>query len=219
MISGAALSKLKAGASGQKGLSNLKIGLEGWSGNGDKPPVEPPAKMTAEQKYNVEGLNENAKSAYFRAKLAKAIASKNPAAWQEISKKWGELSKDPVTATAQVRQRASFDIDKGKTKLSKDELKSLLGGEYEEFMRLRNKYSAFNTGLSPNSAATMEEFGFDDLAPTIEGGTWEDVLSGMYYKPEYDEQGELYVDTNIPELSHLVKKKSKVKDSIAKQQP
>lgn len=219
MISGAALDAIKAKANRYKGLSSsIGVGIEGWANNGEKPPVEPPKKITAEEKYNVSELNENAKSAYFREKLAQAMAQKNPTAWAEISKKWGELSKDPVTATAQARQRASFDVDKGQTKLSQDELRALLGGEYDEFSRLRGKYSSFNTGLMKNSEKEMSEFGFDDLAPTLSGGTWEDVLSGMYYKPKY-EGGELLVDTNIPELSHLIKKKAKLKDSIAKQMP
>ncbi len=188
------------------GLTKLPVG--------DK--VAPPKKDAFE--FDVEALNRQAKNAFFRRKLAQAMAQKNPKAWEQIAAKWSEMSADPVTHTAQARQRVSFDVDKGQTKLTKDELKKILGEDYDEFVQLRKETGAYNTGVVKNPEYEMEGFGFDDLAPTIQAGTWEDALNNLYYKPEY-EDGEMYIDTNIPQLQHLIKKRKQLDKAIAKQMP
>jgi len=228
MISVAALSALREKAGALKNLGKANLGMGGllnMPSDGDNKKAEIPLKtasqMKAEKEFgNIERYNDEAKNTYFRKKLSEVMAAKNPKAWYLISQKWADLAKDPVSHNSQARQRASFEVDKGQTRLSKEELQSILGSDYEEFMRLRKANNAFNTGLVRNTEEEMQGFGFDDLASTMYGGTWEDKASGRYYRPEY-EDGELYVDTNIPSLSHLVRKKKKADggNSVAKQAP
>jgi hypothetical protein len=163
------------------------------------------AKSESEDEIGSEALNRQAMNTYFRKKMAGIMAKKNPQAWEQISKKWSELSKDPVQNNAQARQRVSWEYDQGRTRLSEEELRQELGDEYDLFMELRRENSSYNTGITKNSEETMRGFGFDDLAPTIYSGTYEDRSRGAFYKPSYDGK-KLVVETNIPKLSKLAGK-------------
>jgi len=140
---------------------------------------------------------------YWRGKLVEQLKAKNPEAAMKIQEQLKALQATPETNTSQARQRATFKDGQG-IRLSKDELKQAVGKDYEDFEKIRSTSANFNNGLSENSAATMEGFGWDDVAPTV-NASWKDS-GGQYYNPTYNGT-ELEVDTNIPSLAHLVKKK------------
>lgn len=169
----------------------------------------------------IQRYNDAAKFGYYRRKITEELKKRNPEAWAKIEPKWKEQAMDPTrnNYNAQARGRVAFDADQGKTRLSEDEVKAITGKDYEEFKAIRNKYAwSNNNGIS---RASMDGFGFEDLSPLLSESSVDS--NGQYYKPEYD-GNELYVDTNIPSLSHLVKKKKPAVAAapgqvLAKQQP
>lgn len=208
------------GKSGAKKSLNLPIGMSAI----ENMPNDDIKKTANKRPLNedvgdVEAFNDSAKAAYYRQKLMGKMAEKNPKMWHLISEKWSELAKDPTTHNSQARQRVSFDLDKGNTRLTNDELRAALGLGYDEFQKLRMEQGFQNNGVSDNSAKEMESFGFDDLASIQKPSSWEDRSRGLYYKPEYDGE-EVYIDTNVPSLKNLVKKKQEqIKNAVAKQAP
>jgi hypothetical protein len=165
-------------------------------------------------------INDGAKMNYWRGKLVEKLKDKNPEAYSKIQPLLQNLQQDAVTNNSQARHRVLFEHGRD-IGLSKDEIKATLGKDYEDFTRVRSQQANFNNGLSENSAETMDKFTWEDMAPTINAG-WKDN-KGQYYDPTYDGK-ELNIDTNIPALANLVKKKkpagmATAAPALAKQYP
>ncbi len=183
-------------------------------------------QQTGDATSQYEKYDDGAKYGYYKKKLTEALAKKAPEKWAKIAPVWTQMAKDEVQKpgynNAQSRQRVAQEVDKGETRLNPDELKQLLGKDFDEFNRIRKAYHSFNNGISQNSEKDMAGFGFEDLAPRVSESLG--VSDGTYYRPNYD-GNELSVETNIPGLQSRIKKRKQLATlgtagtAVAKQAP
>lgn len=159
--------------------------------------------------FNPQSFNDNAEYNYYKKMLFEKLRSKNPEQFSLMEQELSQNAQNPINQNSQTRQRIT---EKYNIALGEDELKESLGGKFDRFNELRNKYKYnYDYGMIEKSPETMRQFSVNDIAITSLPSSYQN--GNVFYKPIFDENG-LSLETNMPGFQSF-KTMPKLENSMA----
>ena len=181
-------------------LENATIYKKDWL-KGYKQVEVPKANLPKMQLggFNRELFDENAEYNYYKTNLYEQLRKKNPTQFAEMEMKLSENAKNELNNNAQGRQRITSNYN---IFLDENELKNTLGGNFDRFQELRNKYKYnYDYGMIEKSPEAMRQFSVNDIAIPSMASSYEDRTNNLYYKPSFNPITGLSVETNMPGIT------------------